>query len=108
MLVLQAIVKRIQYLFNSVQKWFKTNFIEPDEIKFTSPKEIFSILEKCQNNKAPGADKITNFVFEKMPRNRIIFPTKMVNSIFKLGYFLEDWKLAKIIVASKPNKNTSG
>lgn len=40
-------------VLSTIQKWFRTNFIEPDDIKFTSPKEIFSILKECTNNKAP-------------------------------------------------------
>lgn len=89
----------------TVKNFLNEKSIDPDEVKLTSPKEITGLLKKFKNNKAPGEDKITYLLLKKLPRKGIVFLTKLINKVMLLGYFPDSWKVAKVVVHLKPNKN---
>lgn len=71
----------------------------------TSPTEIKNLIRSLKLKKAPGDDSIPNLVLKKLPFRAIVFLTKLVNACLLLGYFPNNWKLAKVIAILKPNKN---
>ncbi|MGL4388073.1 MAG: RNA-directed DNA polymerase, partial [Brevinema sp.] len=71
------------------------------------PNELINIIRHLRNGKSPGFDDITNNVIKCFSKKNIIFLCKIFNACFKIGYFPNQWKTAKVKPLLKPNKNSS-
>lgn len=97
------------YTFNSIEEnneviEFLDSPCQMDfPIKHVSPNEVQSEI-KISKKKSPGYDQIDANVVNKLTRKSIIFLTLIYNSILRLNHFPSQWKCAKIIMISKPNK----
>ena len=76
--------------------------INLDEIKWASKREIEKLISKLKNKKAPGFDEIFSAMVKNLPNILIV---NIVNGMLRLGYFPNEWKMAKIICIPKINKN---
>lgn len=83
-----------------IQKSPKSN-----EIKFTSPKEIISIIKNSKSRKAPGPDNIQNIILKNLPKKMIVQLTYIFNACLKLTHFPTQWKNAHVLAFPKPNKD---
>lgn len=85
------------------------NFLSPEinESDLPTPKEIKSIILKLKNRKSPGIDKISNVLLKKIPMKGIVFLMHIFRACFKLSYFPDEWKHAKVIPIPKPGKDLS-
>lgn len=72
---------------------------------FTTPDEILSVISNFKTSKSPGFDQIQNVLLKKLPFNLIILLTLIFNSCFKIGFFPDAFKRAKVIPISKPGKD---
>jgi len=71
----------------------------------TKKKEVIKIIRKLKTRKSPGPDGTENIVLKHLPNEAIIVLLNIINAIFKLSYFPQCWKLAKVINIPKPNKD---
>ena len=75
-----------------------------DDAEFTL-EEIKQTTDSFSQKKAPGLDGITGGIYKTV---LLIFPrilTTMYNQCLKLGQFPKRWKMAKVILILKPNKD---
>jgi hypothetical protein len=72
-----------------------------------SQDEIRQVIEGFNPKKAPGPDGITSdiltLIFKSIPKT----VTSIYNECLKRGYFPREWKIAKIILITKPGKEDS-
>lgn len=73
-------------------------------IKPTSPTELKYFIMKLPSNKSPGLDRITNKILKELTNKSRAFLASLFNSMFRLNYFPEIWKLAIIHPVHKDNK----
>ncbi len=73
----------------------------------TNKYEIWSIISKMQNTKAPGEDGILNKVLKNLSRKAIIKLVEIINAMFKHNYYPKIFKTAIVTAILKPNKNKS-
>lgn len=67
--------------------------------------EIKSLIKNDLNSKkAPGFDLITGKVIKELPDISVKLITMIFNSILRLLYFPNQWKVAQIIMIQKPGK----
>ncbi|GBN53794.1 RNA-directed DNA polymerase from mobile element jockey [Araneus ventricosus] len=66
------------------------------------PSEIISHIKKLKNNKAPGADNISNKIIKNFPPNITIILTFIIQRILLIGHFPTRWKTAVVIPILKP------
>jgi hypothetical protein len=76
-------------------------------LKFTSPKEIQTILKNLKIGKAPGPDGITNTALRLLPAKGICHIVAIVNASLRLRHLPQKWKLADVIKIPKPGKDRS-
>lgn len=69
------------------------------------PSQIKNIIRKLKKRKAPGPDDIPNEALINLPDNAIQFLTNIINTMLRIGYFPEQWKLAKVLMLPKPGKD---
>lgn len=100
-----GLVNHRKHVNKTVNKFLNDKPIDINEVKLTTPKEITRLLKKFKNNKAPGEDKITYLLLKRLPKKGIIFLTKILNKIMLLRNCPDVWKIAKVVVLLKPNKN---
>ena len=84
--------------------------IPPDYMKHNdniTKEEITNIIDKSNNKKAPGKDKISNKIIKLLKPTLIPILTKLYNICYKKGYHPKYWKDTKIILLNKPDKPTS-
>lgn len=89
----------------TVNKFVNRTKINIDDIQFSSGKEVVRYIKSLKNHKAPGIDNITGIILKKLPKKGIAAIVNIVNSMFRLGYFSNQWKVAKVICILKPGKN---
>lgn len=89
---------------DSVKALYKTE--ENSKFKKYRSSQIKNILLKLKKKKAPGPDDIPNEALVHLPDSAIQLLTKIINSILKLGYFPNDWKIAKVLMLPKPGKDS--
>jgi hypothetical protein len=77
-----------------------------DNIKpeHTHIKEITCAIKAMRPNKAPGPDLITNLVLRNLSRKALNFIKHIINAMFQLSYFPDQWKEAVVLPIPKPNK----
>ena len=90
---------------NRTIKTFSKNGPDYDSFQIVSPNEIATIIKNLKSNKAPGFDNIGNIVLKRLPRKAIILLSKIFNGCLSLGYFPEQWKVAKVLPLPKPGKD---
>lgn len=76
-----------------------------DEFKKVSGFELKNYFRKTKNNKAPGPDRISNFVLKHLPSKALKILAEAFNACFKLSYFPNQWKKALILVFAKAGKD---
>lgn len=69
------------------------------------PHEVWSLIRKLKRRKAPGEDNIHNALIKNLPQKAVVYLTKIFNGCFRLNYFPNVWKSAKVIAIKKPNKD---
>lgn len=62
------------------------------------------VIRALKNAKAPGFDQIKNVALKNLSRRAIQMFVGMINGMFRLNYFPEKWKIAKVLAFPKPNK----
>lgn len=67
-------------------------------------REIQLIINKLSIKKAPGFDLITSKIIKELPYSCIKFITIIFNTIIRLEYFPDQWKIAQIKMIHKPGK----
>lgn len=70
----------------------------------TNVDEVTRVVRSLKNRKAPGFDSIRSLVFKNLSAQGLAFYTAILNAIFRLHYFPDAWKTAKIIPICKPGK----
>jgi hypothetical protein len=79
----------------------------PNDKEFTM-EEVGQVIEGLKQKKAPGLSGITNeiakLIFKAMPKTII----SMYNKCLKTGTFPTNWKIAKVILITKPGKEGLG
>ena len=68
-------------------------------------KDTIEIISSLKTKKASGADNISNYVLKNLPKTAISLLTKIFSACFKISYFPDAWKIAKIIAIPKPGKD---
>lgn len=77
-------------------------------IRIVTLNEIQSAIKQLETNKAPGCDKIDNFVLKSLPHKAVEFITKLFNCLLVLRHFPIAWKCANISMIPKSDyKNVS-
>jgi len=79
--------------------------IQETNIEKCTEDEVFSILKKLKQHKAPGYDLISAKVLRELPPVGIIFLSQLYNAILKRRYVPPQWKVAQITMILKPGKS---
>lgn len=77
------------------------------KIPGTSVSKVCKFLKKLKNHKAPGEDRITNFILKKLLDSYIEISVKNFNARFRLNYISNIWKKAIVQVLQKDSKGPS-
>lgn len=72
--------------------------------KPVTPQEVQKTIRCLDNKKAPGYDLITKEVLRELPRKGIIMLTILLNSMLRLQYFPDQWKISEIVMIHKHGK----
>ncbi|GBN24405.1 putative RNA-directed DNA polymerase from transposon X-element [Araneus ventricosus] len=67
--------------------------------------EITEFIKSTKINKAPGIDGITNKMLKNLPLKILLKLANLYNYMFKLKYFPQCWKTARILPILKPGKD---
>lgn len=93
--IIETVLDFLRVNENEKEKW--TKFM-------TSPKEVTNVLKGLTSLKAPGPDKIQNIILKNLSKKAIVQLMYIINSMFKMSYFPQQWKIAHIIPIAKPGK----
>lgn len=95
-----------QQIIETVQNYFWENESKSEEWKnhITSPKELATIIKYLPPLKAPGKDNIQNIILKNFGKKAIVQFTYIINAIFRLSHFPQNWKTAYVIPIQKPGK----
>jgi hypothetical protein len=66
--------------------------------------DIVSVIKSLPSRKAPGPDGIRNEQLKQLPLGAGSFLAIIFTACFRLGYFPQQWKKARIICLPKPGK----
>jgi hypothetical protein len=78
---------------------------ENEEIPSVTPKEVANkIKHNIKPRKVPGFDLITGEILKQLPRKGVVKLTHLINASFRLKYTPQVWKIAEVIMISKPGK----
>lgn len=113
--------EKAQMFANHLEKVFKpfpssqvdasiTDFLESPfqmhlPIKYFKAKEIKNLIARSKTKKSPGFDLITVRILKELPEIGIEILKLIFNAILRHQYFPLQWKVAQIIMISKPGKN---
>lgn len=83
------------------------NFFRPSvkESCLPTPREISRLIRGLKSKKSPGDDGINNVLLKRLPKKAIILTMHIFRACFKLSYFPDVWKCAKVIPIPKPKKD---
>lgn len=83
------------------------NFFSPTikEVMLPKPREISRLIRGLKNRKSPGEDSINNGLLKQLPKKAIVMLMYVYRACFRLSYFPNAWKRAKIVPIPKPGKN---
>lgn len=76
-----------------------------DQIPFTTPTEVKTIIDATHPKKAPGFDVIPNKAIKSLHKKAIILLTNIINACLRHHYFPSIWKHAAVILFKKPGKD---
>ncbi|GFV58518.1 RNA-directed DNA polymerase from mobile element jockey [Trichonephila clavipes] len=93
-------IEEVESLVNHYFDNFNTH-IPP----LTSPLEVRGIIKKLPNRKSPGPDQIPNIALIYLPINAITHLTKIYNRCLINCHFPTQWKIANVVMLSKPNQD---
>jgi Reverse transcriptase (RNA-dependent DNA polymerase)/Endonuclease-reverse transcriptase len=82
----------------------KPNDFKPKKYR---PSQIKNFLKKLKRRKAPGPDDIPNEALINLPDSAVKYLTNLINAMLRIGYFPQNWKLAKVLMLPKPGKDHS-
>jgi len=80
----------------------------PDENWYnhmTSPQELYNIITKLPNRKAPGTDCIQNIIFKNFTKKPLVQLNNIINASIKLSHFPSHWKTSSVIPILKKGKD---
>jgi potassium voltage-gated channel Eag-related subfamily H protein 8 len=83
----------------------KPLYTAPINKKYISPSEIKQEVKKLKTKKSAGYDFISNTFLKELNNSSIAGITAIFNAAFRIGYFPNDWKIAKVLPFRKPGKN---
>lgn len=72
---------------------------------FISPLDIENILIKLKSKLSSGIDQIPNIVLKHLPSEMILEYCSLFNNMLNNSYFPPDWKIAKLIVIPKKDRD---
>lgn len=75
-------------------------------LKFSLP-QLRSKLSEINPNKAPGHDRITGKMLNKLPIMGLVAILHIFNAILRLNYYPNSWKHARVTMIPKPGKDPS-
>ncbi len=83
------------------------SYYEPTikESYLPTSREISRLIRGLKNKMSSGDDLINNVVLKRLPRKAILLLMHIFRACFKLSYFPEVWKCAKVIPIPKPKKD---
>jgi ribonuclease HI len=90
----------------TVWKAIEEPIFNEDDVDF-SREEIKNVIDSFNQKKAPGIDGFTGGIYQRMIQ---LFPrttTTIYNQCLKRGCFPKKWKVAKVILITKPTKEKS-
>lgn len=73
-------------------------------IEHAKVKEVQNVIKHLKSRKAPGYDGISGKMIKESPLKIIRLITIIINAIFRLSHFPDQWKVAQIILIHKSNK----
>ena len=76
-----------------------------DEFKNITGFELKQYFRRTKNNKAPGIDRISNFVLKHLPSLGLKRLAEIFNACQKLNYYPKNWKKALILVFAKAGED---
>lgn len=68
--------------------------------------EVKTLIQQLSIKKSCGHDLINCATIKQLPPKAIRLFTIIINSLFRVGYFPNSWKIASIILIAKPGKPT--
>lgn len=78
---------------------------ESEEIRLTTPREVRNEIKNNINpKKCPGYDLITGEILRQLPKKAVTKLTNLINAAFRMQYVPSLWKVAEVIMISKPGK----
>lgn len=118
----EAVRTKPNYLQNILQKFSRHSYkksrkqrensslsgstLTNGNIKKISFKDVYSIIQKDLNaKKARGYDLITGKILKELPDKALRLIIIIYNAVLRLNYYPAQWKIAQIILLSKPEKN---
>ena len=106
--------KTIKDFISEHNAWYTPSFTNNNETGDDSPlvdeiteSELSSVLNRCKNKSAPGADTIPYTVLKNLPEIYLNKLANMFTSCLRCGYFPCEWKQATGIMLPKPDKDKS-
>ena len=73
--------------------------------KNVKAREVQRIIRNLKDKKTPGYDRINGKILKEFPPKATRLLTIIINAIFRLNYFPDQWKVAQIVLIPKPGKN---
>ena len=77
---------------------------DTQDIKNVRNKEVSHIIKNLKGRKSPGYGRISGKMIKELPPKAVRFITIVINAVFRLRYFPNQWKVAQIILIPKPGK----
>jgi hypothetical protein len=81
--------------------WARSNQLEPPINRFKGA-EIQAAINRLNPKKFPDCDLITSKILKELPTVGIKHLTQLFSAILLKGFFSAKWKVAQIILISKP------
>jgi len=78
--------------------------IEIEKMRLTKNEVRAVIIKHLNAKKAQGYDLIIDLILKK-PELRLTYLIQLFNAILRAGYFPPQWKVTRIIMIPKPNRN---
>ena len=100
---IDSLVQNYPQLFNPLPTTEPDPPLDPLTLPFTA-EEILTALKKTKNT-SPGTDSIPFRALKLGPPTLLTHLARLYNACLALGYFPKAWKIAKLTMIPKPNKN---
>lgn len=93
-------------IFNANKKANELNETLADQY-FITKDSIFYIFNNLRQKLSSGIDKIPNIILRNIPEAIVLEYCTLFNNMLNNSYFPHAWKLAKVVVLPKKDKDTS-